>query len=976
MNRKWLGFCFILLFSAAHAARGADIYVAPNGDDTNPGTQAAPLRTLHRARDIARRTAGKEETTVTVAAGVYHLPDTLEFVPADSGSELYPVVYRAENEGAAVISGGDELMLDWRPFRDGIYQAATKPGLVVDQLFIDGVAQRMARYPNYDPDKPTAAYQGYAADAFSRERATGWADPTGGYVHAMHRNRWGGYHYRITGKGSNGEVTLEGGWQNNRRMGMHAEQRMVENVFEELDAPGEWFHSASSGTFYFMPREDTDLDSAKVEVVRLHSLIDFRGSADQPVHHITLQGFVFRHAARTFMDTREPLLRSDWAIYRGGACFMTGTEDVTIRDAEFDQVGGNAIFVSNYNRRVLVEGCHIHDCGASGVCFVGDPAAVRDPLFEYGKANDLSKIDRTPGPKTDNFPADSVVADCLIHGIGLVERQPAGVQISMSLGITVRDTSIYDCARAGINIGDGCWGGHLVERCDVFDTVLETHDHGSFNSWGRDRFWRRDRSKSQVAVNADPQLPLIDAVDTTVIRNSRWRCDHGWDIDLDDGSTNYDIYNNLMLQGGLKLREGFRRRAWNNITVNNGFHPHVWYDHSQDEVFSNIFMTAHRGARMPSDIAKGKRIDENLFYVTDPTIRQRYTQFGWDVHSVTGDPLFIDPARGDFRVADGSPAYKVGFKNFAMDQFGVKKPSLRAIARTPKIPRGLLPSDGTWDKTRSGRRPPPTETFLLGAQLRELRGEEYSAYGSSKERGGVVLDRAPSGCDALRQGFRENDLILAINQRDVKSTRELLAALARVGDMPAIATVLRNQEEEQVTLEDGPHLRVTLADDVSDLLDTLSPPRTNPVISSSVSTSNEPLTSLIDGKLGRGYGSIFPNGVTSGAYKIDLGAMRKVTSVRSWSFNKNGNRGAQVLTIYGSASNKDPGWNTSNHELFTPLGSIDTRSLSDREFAMAELTARTGNDLGQHRWIVWRVSPVSEAGENTSYQELAVVLAE
>ena len=24
---------------------------------------------------------------------------------------------------------------------------------------------------------------------------------------------------------------------------------------------------------------------------------------------------------------------------------------------------------------------------------------------------------------------------------------------------------------------------------------------------------------------------------TIVLRNNRWRCDHGWDIDLDDGSS-------------------------------------------------------------------------------------------------------------------------------------------------------------------------------------------------------------------------------------------------------------------------------------------------------------------------------------------------------------------------------------------------------------------------------------------------------
>ena len=84
----------------------------------------------------------------------------------------------------------------------------------------------------------------------------------------------------------------------------------------------------------------------------------------------------------------------------------------------------------------------------------------------------------------------------------------------------------------------------------MFDTVLETHDHGSFNSWGRDRYWRSDRSASQVEVDEDPSLPFLDAMETTMIRNSRLRCDHGWDIDLDDGSSNYEIYNNLLLAAG------------------------------------------------------------------------------------------------------------------------------------------------------------------------------------------------------------------------------------------------------------------------------------------------------------------------------------------------------------------------------------------------------------------------------------------
>ena len=892
----------------ANAAFAAKFFVAPTGNDSNRGSKDAPLATLEGARKTiaSRKLAGKEQVTVNVADGVYYLPDTLVFTAEDAGSNAHSVLYKAETLGGAVLSGGSRLKLTWKPHQDGVFKAQTPAGLNIDQLFVDGRSQRMARYPNYDPTKKAEPYQGYAADAYSKERAANWADPTGGFIHAMHRGSWGGYHYRITGKESDGQVTYEGGWQNNRQMGMHEEYRMVENVFEELDAPGEWFHDARSSTLYYKPAADVDLASAKVEVVRLRHLIEFQGTEKVPVKSITLQGFVVRHAVRTFMDCKEPLLRSDWAIYRGGAFLLTGTEDVSILDCEFDQVGGNAIFVNNYNRRVLVKGCHIHDTGASGVCFVGDPNAVRNPLFEYGQRNDLSKIDRTPGPKTNSYPADSTVEDCLIHGIGRVERQPAGVQISMAQGITIRDTSIYETARAGINISEGTWGGHLIERCDVFDTVLETHDHGSFNSWGRDRYWRADHlTASQKAVDEDPKLPFLDAMKTTVIRDSRWRCEHGWDIDLDDGSSNYDIYNNLMLCGGLKLREGFRRRAWNNVIFNNGLSSHVWFQNSNDQVTGNIMARANT-PYIKNDVTVDGLVDKNFYYEADESHLQRnVAKFRWDRNSNRGDPLFVDPENGDFSVREGSPAFAVGFKNFPMDQFGVKKPSLKAIAATPSFQAKSRKKASSPQKTPAIV---PLAQYWQGAKLYELQGEEYSAYGVSKEVGGVALVNVPKSSAAAKAGLKTGDVIQGVNGKSISTSSQLFQRLSGIKSRTVKLKMVRSQQTMELVIKPNSIVVVESAMSPAAFKTLPTPSSTHGSVTANQATSNDALGTLTDGALAESFGAVFGNGVYDGAYKMDLGAVKPVLGMTSWSHRQGQYRGAQNLTVYGSDAPFDPGW--------------------------------------------------------------------
>ena len=709
-----------LLMVPLVSLRGATFHVSPAGNDRNPGTALQPFGTLARAQAEARRFAGREAVTVFLHRGTYYLNAPLVFTAADSGTKQAPVIYESAPGDKPVISGGLPLNLVWAPYKDGIFQARVPDDLVTDEIFVNGERQILARYPNFDAN--AQYFNGFSADAISKKRAARWADPAGGYFHAMHKALWGGFTWLITGKDANGEIIKEGGWQNNREGEIHEKFRFVENIFEELDAPGEWFLNRKTHTLYFYPPAGLDLRTAVVEATRLRTLVEFKGEENAPVRFVTLKDLTFRHAARTVMDTKEPLLRSDWTIYRGGAIFFEGAVDCALQDSLLDQPGGNAVFVNNYNRRITVRGCEIVKAGASGICFLGDPKSVRSPLFNYNQQHKLEELDRKPGPLTDNYPADCLVDDCLIHLTGRVEKQTAGVAIDIAQNITVRHCSIYDMPRAGINIGDGCFGGHAIEFCDVFDTVKETGDHGSFNSWGRDRFWRSDVNGINAWVKQDANLPLLDAVKPVTIRNSRWRCDHGWDIDLDDGSTNYVITNNLCLNGGIKNREGFHRIVENNVIANNSFHPHVWPVESGDVFRHNIVFAPYRPAIMPKT-AWGQEMDYNLLHqvgmAKPQPAKALQAQSGRDEHSITGDALFVDPSKGDFRVREGSPALALGFKNFPTDQFGVQKPALKLLARTPSF--NCPPQKQATSNAQDGTAPAPVNGKEAGGPAGEYR---------------------------------------------------------------------------------------------------------------------------------------------------------------------------------------------------------------------------------------------------------------
>jgi hypothetical protein len=770
-------FCF---FSAR--AQDVKFFLSPSGNDQNTGTINKPFQSLKKALTCIPNYPGKK-ISIQLRGGTYYLDQTLLLESTKTVSKTLQITaYRNEK---VFISAGRRLLLKWTLYKDGIYQAVIPSGISFERMYINGALQTLARYPNYD--STARVFHGTSADAIAPERVKRWANPAGGYIHALHTGEWGSFDYLIKGVDDKGNLQTEGGWQNNRPSGMHKKFRFVENIFEELDASGEWYLDRDHHTLYYYPQAGIKLSTALVEVSNLKDAIILRGTPDHPVRNVQLCKLNFVHTERSFMDTKEPLLRSDWTLYRGGSILFDGTKNCSVKDCSFTGLGGNAIMLSNYNKQDTITGCLFADIGASAICFVGDPKAVRSPLFKYEAFMPYAQLDKTPGPLTNNYPQECLVNNNLIHDVGEIEKQATGVEIDMASSITVSHNSIYNTPRAGINIGDGCWGGHVIEYNDVFNTVLETGDHGAFNSWGRDRYWSANGKHMDSIVTLHPELILLDVQKQNVIHDNRFRCDHGWDIDLDDGSSNYHIYNNVCLNGGIKLREGFYRIVENNIMINNSFHPHVWFKNSGDIFVHNIVTKKY----FPIGIKYwGKRIDNNIF--PDTTALNIAKNNGTDQHSIAYKVLFANAPAGNYTLAANSPAIAAGFQNIPMNEFGVQKESLKRIAKHAPIP-GLITDAGLTDKSKA--------IPFLGGTIKSVDGlGERSAYGLPDETGVIILSTGKNSL-LLKSDLMDKDVIRMADGKQVKDVQTLLDICQSSNWKGNVqVNIIRNQQNLQLTL--------------------------------------------------------------------------------------------------------------------------------------------------------------------------------
>jgi hypothetical protein len=284
------------LIPAANPARATNaaaqtLVAAPTGAGTDC-TQAAPCG-LAAAQAKARTLAGPGQSgdvRVVLRGGTYRLGSTLTFGPEDSGGNGFDVTYQAADGERPVLTGARRVTGFQRvdAARD-IWRAAVPAGTNTRQLYVNGVRAERARTA-LNPATFTPTATGFTATNASYASFTNQSD-----VEVVQNNKW--KHMRcplasITRSGSGSALTVaQPCWDNNN---VHVVNRQfpfngnglpkmdnvswLENAFQLLTRPGQWYLDRPAAALYYIPRPGESMATAEVELPVLQTLVAVRGT--------------------------------------------------------------------------------------------------------------------------------------------------------------------------------------------------------------------------------------------------------------------------------------------------------------------------------------------------------------------------------------------------------------------------------------------------------------------------------------------------------------------------------------------------------------------------------------------------------------------------------------------------------------------------------------------------------------------------
>lgn len=302
----------------------------------------------------------------------------------------------------------------------------------------------------------------------------------------------------------------------------------VEGIFQELDAPNEFFLDFDAQVvYYFYNGTGAPPSSWTFEVPLLERLVSIIGTPAGPAKGITLSGLTFTSAAPGIMGPHGTPSGGDWGLARSGAVYLEGTEGVTVQGCTFTRVDGNAVSINAYNRNASIVG--------NEFVWLGDSAVA-----SWGTTDGF---DGTAG----FFPLFNNVSFNFCHEYGIREKQSSCYFQAVTGQSTISNNVFFNGPRAHVNFNDGFWGGSQLTKTLAFNSCRESQDHGPFNSWDRvpylstALFGAGNPSVYHMFNELGPQNFFVAGGGA-----------NGGAFDNDDGSSRYHMHHNFEVYGGHK----------------------------------------------------------------------------------------------------------------------------------------------------------------------------------------------------------------------------------------------------------------------------------------------------------------------------------------------------------------------------------------------------------------------------------------
>jgi hypothetical protein len=304
----------------------ADIYVATNGSDRNPGTEEKPLASVGMALRKAREMRRLHDPAVTggihiiVGNGIYRFEEPLFVRPEDSGTESSPTIIRADENAHPVFSGGVSIH-GWKKLNgsvSGLPATAAGKVWIADvplvggdllpfrQLWVNGVKAVRARDRNNDSMNRILSWDHTSESCWIPRPAanlSGW-EGLEMFIHQW----WAIAILRIK------SIEIKG---DSARLHFHQPESRIQSehpwpapwiskkagnsafyltgALSFLDAPGEWWLDTRNRKVYYWPRDNENMTTASVTAPVLETLVRVEGTIDKPVSHVYFQGISFEH---------------------------------------------------------------------------------------------------------------------------------------------------------------------------------------------------------------------------------------------------------------------------------------------------------------------------------------------------------------------------------------------------------------------------------------------------------------------------------------------------------------------------------------------------------------------------------------------------------------------------------------------------------------------------------------------------------